>query len=742
MFGEDIAKKTAVSSPLKPMVVLGPKFKLYAKLVLLCIRLCKQSVRNFARSRHQYESVLRSVDECATEISWDGHIFYPGHYCTEKPQILSSSARRILKQDPRSRSDEDIEMLLVALRNIPALNEYPRNMQQKLCKLGRYETFEPWRVLVREGDPAYCFYFILSGSVVVTAFDDATGSSRTLVILTKGMSFGELAFAANSRRQATVCSKTHVELLTITREEFEELFMDGRRDVLADDQNNQFIRGLNFLRHWPVERLKGNPQVSTVYYFDRNQVLVRDSNKSEWIYVVLKGSLSVLKKLPRLEPQPSRSGPALTNRRRRKRPNLSLNDINDIKREKVEVRPKTLRAAGGPDPEESFKTQFELETKLNQTLPGYYNINERLRCLDYDKIITRYQSKLVAKATEAGTRVTPNREPTRPALQLRPPQSDRDQLNPSPNRRPLDDPPGSRDLNGHYAPLPGIGELNKTVQAATSFGDHDAGDSAEAETGANSERHSGVGVQDAPTLVDNKETRQRSRKLGISHTLKCNLLFPNHHLKGAYLAPSRFQEQPPIDGSRPDDERQHDYTSPRRQNDSPRNQIKPEDVRQKLGRLQMEYQRRFNDREGRRTIAEDLDHKARRDYVITETDLDPMFIEVQVLERGQYFGITPLLFHDEPCLSVVSNGAECLVVSKKHFMAWANDKCLRYLRQTESPYPRDIELSRKLQEAINWRAHRAEVYQMLERGIRERQARRKQFLPAYSGQYCFRTGPA
>ncbi|GFS01483.1 hypothetical protein ElyMa_002839800 [Elysia marginata] len=50
-----------------------------------------------------------------------------------------------------------------------------------------------------------------------------------------------------------------------------------------------------------------------------------------------------------------------------------------------------------------------------------------------------------------------------------------------------------------------------------------------------------------------------------------------------------------------------------------------------------EYQRRVTDREGRKTIAEELDHKARRDFRFTEADLDPTIIEVQVLERGQYF---------------------------------------------------------------------------------------------------------
>ena len=43
------------------------------------------------------------------------------------------------------------------------------------------------------------------------------------------------------------------------------------------------------------------------------------------------------------------------------------------------------------------------------------------------------------------------------------------------------------------------------------------------------------------------------------------------------------------------------------------------------------------DREGRKTIAEELDERGRRDYRFTEADLDPTVIQIQVLERGQYF---------------------------------------------------------------------------------------------------------
>ena len=40
---------------------------------------------------------------------------------------------------------------------------------------------------------------------------------------------------------------------------------------------------------------------------------------------------------------------------------------------------------------------------------------------------------------------------------------------------------------------------------------------------------------------------------------------------------------------------------------------------------------------GRKTIANELDNKPIRDFTLTEKDIRPMFVQVQVLERGQYF---------------------------------------------------------------------------------------------------------
>ncbi|KAH9495438.1 hypothetical protein Btru_015107 [Bulinus truncatus] len=206
------------------------------KLAILCGRLCNQSKDNLAKSRDHYESVLQIIDEYKSELSWEGNTFTPEYFKARKKDIIGHAVKSILKQEPGYRRKEDIEKLLIALRNIPAFAEYPLKMQRELCKVGRFESYEEKRVLVLEGHTAHCFYIILSGTVLVTVFDESTGSSNTLVTLDRGMSFGELGIITDSKRQASVCCKTDVELLSITYLEFKEIFMAGGMAEIHDDQ--------------------------------------------------------------------------------------------------------------------------------------------------------------------------------------------------------------------------------------------------------------------------------------------------------------------------------------------------------------------------------------------------------------------------------------------------------------------------------------------------------------------------
>ena len=59
----------------------------------------------------------------------------------------------------------------------------------------------------------------------------------------------------------------------------------------------------------------------------------------------------------------------------------------------------------------------------------------------------------------------------------------------------------------------------------------------------------------------------------------------------------------------------------------------------------------------------------------------------------------------------------------------------------EVPFPDEDDLQRKLQEHINWQAHKRQTYNHVMQCKRIRDSKKKQFAPQYIGQYNYRTGP-
>ncbi|KAL4239779.1 hypothetical protein ACF0H5_000582 [Mactra antiquata] len=623
-------------TPVKPKIPPLVRFRSYGRLALICVRLCKYSHENVAKSQDEYLSIIQVTRDYVTETATTDELYFdPKLYVANKEQRLPVDARRILQKDSKLRTLKDIEYLHLVLRSIKAFADYPNIMQKKLCKEGWYEAYEPKRAIVRQGQPPHAFYFILSGSVVVTSYDIKRGTTF-LVSLHKGMSFGELAVITRSRRQATVSTSLPTEFLCISANDFVNIFMSGGIKSITDPEQNSFIRSIPFLKHWPIECLATHPQACMFHYFGRGQVLVRDSNHSDWIYIVKSGSLSVMKKLVEVHPRT----------KTRREPEIepdeegSTDDWGEASSRtknfgtwNFRIKKKKRLASTGE--KELFKNNIEMEKRLEQILPGFYNATERLGLIDYDEIISDHKTRIL---------------------------------------------PSNRKSSTADSLLPTI-----TVQSIDTSNEEKKEDS------------------------DTMDTSEEEKAMKLPKIRKTS--------KGAYLATTK---------------------------NTKRKTTRKEAIQEEIFMKQLEYDKKAQDKAkiGVKTIADELDNKLIKDFTLTEKDIHPMFVQVQVLERGQYFGLTKNVFPEQSeSFSVVSNGAECIMISKKFFFEKANETVMYHLRQVETLLPQEEELQSNLQDFIDWRAHRARVYNRLVKNKHSRRTRHQQFPTQYSGQYCFRTGP-
>jgi len=77
---------------------------------------------------------------------------------------MSEVSKHILIKPRWARTEQELLHVQIILRSIKDYADYPVAIQRKIAEVGEYLKYESRRIIVREGHPAWNFYFILSGS--------------------------------------------------------------------------------------------------------------------------------------------------------------------------------------------------------------------------------------------------------------------------------------------------------------------------------------------------------------------------------------------------------------------------------------------------------------------------------------------------------------------------------------------------------------------------------------------------
>ncbi|KAK3101166.1 hypothetical protein FSP39_001449 [Pinctada imbricata] len=235
---------------------------------------------------------------------YDQHelMFDKSRFKAKKSIRIPEDTKRILCKRPSERTPEELYTAAITLRNIKAFAQYPQQMQEKIVACGQYEKFEAKRIILRQGHPGSSYYFMLSGEAVVMIMDLATSYARPINHLEKGNDFGEIALSLNTSRKSTVITKEPCELLSIDKRDYQKIFMHGGRKSINDPDQEQFLRSLPYLDTWPLERLEDAEEKTCFLYYKRGDTIIKESSLSPWLVIVKSGSISVLKKLKRVQP--------------------------------------------------------------------------------------------------------------------------------------------------------------------------------------------------------------------------------------------------------------------------------------------------------------------------------------------------------------------------------------------------------------------------------------------------------
>ncbi|XP_025107834.1 uncharacterized protein LOC112572390 [Pomacea canaliculata] len=98
-----------------------------------------------------------------------------------------------------------------------------------------------------------------------------------------------------------------------------------------------------------------------------------------------------------------------------------------------------------------------------------------------------------------------------------------------------------------------------------------------------------------------------------------------------------------------------------------------------------------------------------RGLAAAAAEVNPQFVLVHTLTKGDVFGLSSLVFLDQPSLCLVSNGAECLLIKKRFYLDNCPPDLMRRLKVEVSPYPSEKKLQQDLVDRVNWDIYKSVV---------------------------------
>ncbi|CAH1273854.1 CNBD2 [Branchiostoma lanceolatum] len=686
------------------------KFRRAARVVLACVhlnRLCQavQRIKDNEADTVSYlpSSFARGGLDNFTGV--DNLMFNKADYKADRDSLrLSEMSRAVLMSPPADRTDEQIEHVLVELRRFKTFSQNPISMQKTFCKFGFYQSYGPKRAIVRQGQISRLFYVIISGSV--TTWDADTHMLTVQELRRPGDTFGELTSTAfRKKRQTSIISRADIELLSISVEDLVDRAtrMPPENTVVSagDFVKSPFLRGLDFLQDWPVGVLEESPDSCMFQYALRGSVLTKDSQKSDWIYVITTGSCTVLKELKLVQ---------VTGKKRGKRKRSVLDDSEVIDKFRQAHLSKSLpplshrySARKTVERTKTNKQTTEPTTTTTQNLEKLTDWSARSLTVD-DGDPRRTQSKLSDISEEKDSVIgekkdsqTNTEEPV-PAIQV---------TSASPERIPYDT-PLKKQLSVRLPSLVDPSDVN---------------------TGVNRDHAKGM---DEPSKIPKLPVLEMSR--------------------GAYFVQT---PQPRPDGGKQVMTSRRDV----RREDKPARTRAKAIVQSKLQQTpktmdvisQVAAHNRPRKMDRLRKLPQSLVGKKRVTSRSNKSQLPSLtktrpaptenksvFVTVKTLGKGAVFGLSDFLFDEQPSLILVSNGAECVMISKKLYRRHANDELLRKLRTQIYPFPSEQELQQNLRDYVDWEAYRNNTYSGLVRSAQRRREKKQQYTVQYMGQECFR----
>lgn len=148
------------------------------------------------------------------------------------------------------------------------------------------------QIVFRAGEFGNKFFIILSGEVKVL-IQSEIGNIKEVSRLEAGMAFGELALLKNQPRSASIKCSTPCHFMTLTKEHYLKII--GRVENIRLEEKVNLLHSVSIFSSWTKRALEKLSYFFKSSKFVRKQVVYREGDNADWIFVVKSGEFELSK---------------------------------------------------------------------------------------------------------------------------------------------------------------------------------------------------------------------------------------------------------------------------------------------------------------------------------------------------------------------------------------------------------------------------------------------------------------
>ncbi|MDQ7823462.1 MAG: cyclic nucleotide-binding domain-containing protein [Candidatus Eremiobacteraeota bacterium] len=190
-----------------------------------------------------------------------------------------------------TREQLDFEDVL-ALSESTLMRGAPHDWLRVFCSEGKVIERKAHEVIIDESTGDECFYFLLQGTLKVIR------AGEFVARIYSGDYFGEMIFLGSHKRTATIISESCVKILAIPQEVFRCFIQDEnvKRSLLRIMQVRPNFFHTTVFNDTPDNFLQEIIIHSRQRFFDKGEVIIREGDIGDHLYLILRGSCTVTKK--------------------------------------------------------------------------------------------------------------------------------------------------------------------------------------------------------------------------------------------------------------------------------------------------------------------------------------------------------------------------------------------------------------------------------------------------------------